>query len=154
MSNALVASNLSLPASAQQAEFVTMRIGGQLFGISVLMVQDVMNPRKITPIPLARPEIAGALNLRGRIVTTLDMRARLALPPKGDKASMCVVVEHKNDLYSLLVDQVGEVLSLPMSGFEPNPANLTPQWQSVSAGVYRLQGELLVVLDVAAILTM
>jgi purine-binding chemotaxis protein CheW len=133
-------------------EFASVIVGGQLFGIPVLQVQDVLGPQRLTRIPLAPKEIAGSLNLRGRIVTAVDLRTRLGLPPAEDpKSSMSVVVDHGGELYSFVVDQVGEVLSLS-EGFEPSPPTLDPLWRDVSAGIYRLDGTLLVVLDVARLL--
>lgn len=138
----------------ENRDFVTMTIHGQLFGIPVLTVQDVLGPQKITRIPLASPEVAGALNLRGRIVTAIDVRKRLGLPNAEDGAkSMSVVVDHGGELYSLIIDSVGEVLSLPADSFERNPATLDPAWREVSGGVYRLKNQLLVVLDVARLLS-
>jgi len=140
--------------NGENRDFVTMTIHGQLFGIPVLTVQDVLGPQKITRIPLASPEVAGALNLRGRIVTAIDVRKRLGLPAAEEGAkSMSVVVDHGGELYSLIIDSVGEVLSLPADSFERNPATLDPAWREVSGGVYRLQGKLLVVLDVARLLS-
>ena len=137
----------------ENRDFVTMTIHGQLFGIPVLTVQDVLGPQKITRIPLASPEVAGALNLRGRIVTAIDVRKRLGLPPaEQDAKSMSVVVDYRGELYSLIIDSVGEVLSLPSDTFERNPATLDPAWREVSAGVFRLKGQLLIVLDVARLL--
>jgi len=133
-------------------DFVTLHVGGQLFGIPVLQVQDVLNPQRITRIPLASGEIAGALNLRGRIVTAIDVRTRLGLS-KSDKSSMSIVVEHKNELYSLLVDEVGDVMSLSHSEYEANPPTLDLRWREVSNGVYRLNGTLMLVLDVAQLLS-
>ncbi len=135
--------------NADTEQFVTLTIEGQLFGVPVLSVQDVLAPQKITPIPLASEEVAGALNLRGRIVTAIDVRRRLNLPPRGkDDTCMYVVVEHGTELYSLMIDSVGEVLSLPVDRFEPPPATLDERWRGVSGGVYRLDEDLLVVLDV------
>jgi len=135
-------------------DFVTMFIEGQLFGIPVLVVQDVLGPQKITRIPLAPPEVAGSLNLRGRIVTAIDVRMRLRLPQKkADMGEgMSVVVDMKGELYSLRVDQVGEVLSLPAAKFERNPPTLDPLWREFSTGIYRLDEKLLVVLDVPRLL--
>lgn len=131
-------------------QFVTLTIEGQLFGVPVLSVQDVLAPQKITPIPLAAEGVAGALNLRGRIVTAIDVRRRLNLPPRGkDDECMYVVVELGNELYSLMIDSVGEVLSLPADRYEKTPATLDDRWREVCAGVYRLEEELLVVLDVS-----
>jgi purine-binding chemotaxis protein CheW len=135
-------------------DFVTMFIEGQLFGIPVLVVQDVLGPQKITRIPLAPPEVAGSLNLRGRIVTAIDVRMRLRLPQKKAEMGegMSVVVDMKGELYSLRVDQVGEVLSLPAAKFERNPPTLDPLWREFSTGIYRLDEKLLVVLDVPRLL--
>ncbi|MBL8697226.1 MAG: chemotaxis protein CheW [Alphaproteobacteria bacterium] len=134
-------------------DFVTMMVADQLFGIPVLSVQDVLGPQRITRIPLAPGEVAGALNLRGRIVTAIDVRRRLGLPAReAGKSGMSIVVDQVGELYSLIVDTVGEVLSLPADAFERNPATLDPQWREVSAGIYRLEGKLMVVLDVARLL--
>jgi purine-binding chemotaxis protein CheW len=134
-------------------EFVTMTIADQLFGIPVLTVHDVLGPQKITRIPLAPREVAGALNLRGRIVTAIDVRLRLGLEPRPeDEAGMSVVVEHKGEPYSLMIDSVGEVLSLPAERFERNPPTLDPRWREVSSGVYRLDDQLLIVLEVDRLL--
>jgi purine-binding chemotaxis protein CheW len=136
-------------------DYVTMTIADQVFGIPVLKVQDVLGPQRITRIPLSAPEVAGALNLRGRIVTAIDVRRRLALPARAaDNQGMSVVVDHKGELYSLIVDSVGEVMSLPADAYERNPSTLDPRWREVSAGIYRLQGKLLVVLEVAHLLEM
>lgn len=139
--------------SAEHVDFVTVTIDNQLFGIPVLQVQDVLGTQRITRIPLAPPEVAGSLNLRGRIVTAVDVRKRLGLEPqpKTDR-DMSIVVDHDGELYSLMVDSVGEVLSVPTATYERNPATLDPIWKSVSTGIYRLQGQLLVVLDVNRLL--
>ncbi len=134
-------------------QFVTLTIGGQLFGVPVLAVQDVLAPQKITPVPLASAEVAGALNLRGRIVTAIDVRRRLDLPPRGkDEQCMYVVVEQGSELYSLMIDSVGEVLSLPVNQFEAPPPTLDERWREVAAGICRLDSNLLVVLDVESLL--
>lgn len=134
-------------------EYMTMEIDGQLFGLPINNVQDVFNPENMTKVPLANREIAGVLNLRGRIVTAIDMRKRLDLPDREPGQSfMSVGIESKNESYGLLIDAVGEVLRLKVSEMEPNPANLEQHWAQVSSGVYRLEGQLLVVLDVDRVL--
>jgi purine-binding chemotaxis protein CheW len=116
-------------------------------------VQDVLGHMKTTRVPLAPPEIAGSLNLRGRIVTAIDVRLRLGLPSRDDgKTSMAIVVEHDHELYSLLVDQVGEVLGLNPDGFERNPPTLDARFRDYSDGIYRLDKQLLVVLSVERLL--
>jgi purine-binding chemotaxis protein CheW len=135
-------------------EFITMSVSNQLFGISVHAVRDVLAAQKITNIPLAPPEIAGSLNLRGRIVTAIDIRKRLNIPlHNNQKDSMSIVVEHGEELYSLLVDSVGEVLRIAPSDLAHNPENLAPGWQEVSMGVFPLKETLLVILDVNKLLT-
>lgn len=135
------------------AEFVTMIIGDQWFGIPVHSVQDVLGSQEIARVPLAPPDVAGSLNLRGRIVTAIDPRVRLGLPARDmEKSVMSIVVEHGGELYSLLIDQVGEVLNLPADRFERNPASLDARWRDISAGVYRLDDRLLVVMDVDRLL--
>jgi purine-binding chemotaxis protein CheW len=155
-------SNAKLPAKRTKGEevtsggsqdYVTMTIADQLFGIPVLQVQDVLGHQKITRIPLAPPEVAGSLNLRGRIVTAIDVRLRLNLSARPkDKPGMSIVVDLRGELYSLMVDSVGEVLSLSNEDFERNPATLDPRWREVSTGIYRLNGQLMVVLDVPRLL--
>jgi purine-binding chemotaxis protein CheW len=136
-----------------QRDFVSVTIAGQLFGIPVLQVQDVLGTQQITRIPLAPPEVAGSLNLRGRIVTAIDIRIRLRLPRReAGEVPMSVVVDQGGELYSLLVDSVGEVLSLSSKIYERNPATLDPAWRDVSAGIFRLDGTLLIVLDVGRLL--
>lgn len=139
--------------STDSRDYVTVTIADQLFGIPVLSVQDVLGPQKITHIPKAPPEVAGALNLRGRIVTSIDVRCRLNLPPlpEGERG-MSVVVEHHGEPYSLMIDSVGEVLSLPEDRFDRNPATLDARWREVAGGIYRLDDALLVVLDVDRLL--
>jgi purine-binding chemotaxis protein CheW len=110
-------------------------------------------PERVTRVPLASHEIAGVLNLRGRIVTVIDMRARLGLPRAEDgKAPMAVGVDLRGESYGLLIDQIGEVLRLPEDGKEDNPVNLDPRMAKLAGGVHRLDGQLMVVLDVDRVL--
>lgn len=139
--------------SNRTEQFVTMRVNGQLFGIGVKQVRDVLLPQPTTPVPLAAKEIAGVLNLRGCIVTAIDMRKRLHIP-KADASekNMSVVVEYEDDLYSLIVDSIGDVLDLDVSGFSANPDTLSQEWQSISLGVFTLKNELLIAVDVERLL--
>lgn len=150
----LASSNTNTPLETTSVrDFVTMIIDGQMFGIPVLQVQDVLGPQKITRVPLSPKEVAGSLNLRGRIVTAIDVRTRLALPKREDGVqSMSVVVDHNGEFYSLIVDQVGEVMSLAASDYEKTPATLDERWREISDGVYRLKDTLLIVIDVRRLL--
>lgn len=137
----------------EMQEYVTVTIAGQMFGIPVLQVHDVLGSIKLTKIPLAPAEVAGALNLRGRIVTCIDVRKRLGLPPsENDNARMSVVVEHQGEPYSLLIDSVGEVLSLKTDKLEMNPGTMDSRWRDVSSGIYRTEEKLLVILQIDRLL--
>jgi purine-binding chemotaxis protein CheW len=140
--------------SGNLIEYVTVMIAGQLFGLPIAQVHDVFLPERLTRVPLAAPEIAGVLNLRGRIVTAIDMHCRLGLGKRAqDRPAMAVGIDFRGESYGLLIDSVGEVLNLPESGREPNPVNLDPHLAHVSGGVYRLdKQQLLVVLDVDRVL--
>ena len=134
-------------------EYVTVLITDQLFGLPISRVQDVFMPERMTRVPLSTPEIAGVLNLRGRIVTVVDMRCRLGLPKRTDnRPAMAVGIEYKGESYGLLIDSVGEVLKLDETTLEPNPVNLDARLARVSAGVHRLDGQLMVILDVDRVL--
>src|SRR5246127_2886040 len=142
-----------LVADDEENVFVTLTVADQLCGVPVLGVRDILGEHKITRIPLAPSEIAGSLNLRGRIVTAVDLRRRLHLPePAPGTPRMSVVAEQGGELYALLVDQVSEVMSLKASSFERNPPTLPAAWAQFSTGIYRLDNRLLVVLDVATLL--
>ncbi|MDW3097404.1 MAG: chemotaxis protein CheW [Alphaproteobacteria bacterium] len=131
-------------------EYITVFVGEQLFGIPVTVVQDVFEVQSLTRVPLSVPEVRGVLNLRGRIVTAIDMRIRLGLPTNEEGASrMAVGIEEGGEAFGLMVDSVGEVLSLQAQDVERSPANLDPRWQQVSSGVHRLENDLMVVLDVS-----
>ena len=141
--------------SENVVEYVTVMLDTQLFGLPISRVQDVFMPDRLTRVPLSAPEIAGVLNLRGRIVTAIDMRRRLGLPPRTDaRPPMAVGIELKGESYGLLIDSVGEVMKLADVTREANPVNLDARLARVSAGVHRLDGQLLVILDVDRVLDM
>jgi purine-binding chemotaxis protein CheW len=134
-------------------EYVSAVIGGQLFGLPISRVQDVFVPPRLTPVPLAPPEIAGLANVRGRILTLIDTWRRLQLERKNpDASALAVGIEHHGESYALLIDQIGEVLKLPAAGCEDNPINLDCRLAQVSAGVHRLDARLMVVLDLDRVL--
>lgn len=237
-----VAGDVDAARSKDLEDFVTFFINNQMFGIPVLKVQDILTPDRIAPIPLTPPEIRGYINLRGRIVTVVDVRVRLGLekrlpdktaagaakgthrregvsqpaadgsgtadenahpaqeespdeasrpaaqgngaaedangsadagerpaddenrpaggasPPVDEDTNtagaqdMCVTVEHENELYTLLVDRVGDVIGLSDDSFEDNPSTLDVVWREFALGVYRLESALMVVLDVGHLL--
>jgi purine-binding chemotaxis protein CheW len=139
--------------TAPEIEFVTVLIADQLFGLPISRVHDVFMVDRLTRVPLAPPEIAGILNLRGRVVTTIDMRRRLDLPSREEgPGNMAVGIEHRGESYGLLIDSVGEVLKIPTASRDPNPVNLDPRWSRVAEGVVQLDDRLMVVLDVERVL--
>ena len=138
----------------QHIEYVTARIDGQLFGLPISRVRDVFVPERITRVPLADNEIAGILNLRGRIVTVISIHQLLGLVAFGRDTtiSMAIGVEYQGESYGLSVDSVGEVLKLPAAELERNPINLVPRMARIASGVHRLETEIMVVLDINRVL--
>ena len=156
MSNALATTSgqdLDAMASDDLENFVTFTIKDQMFGIPVLQVQDILTPDTIASVPLAPPEVKGSINLRGRIVTVIDVRVRLGLEKREDATeSMGVTIEHNHELYTLLVDKVCDVIGLSNDLYESNPGTLDSLWREFASGVFRLEGKLMVVLDVERLL--
>jgi purine-binding chemotaxis protein CheW len=134
-------------------DYVTAVVGGEFIGLPILRVQDVFVPEGVTRVPLAPPEIAGVINLRGRIVTLIDLRCRLGMPPRpGAVPRMAIGVESGGESFGLVIDSIGEVLHLPESERESNPLHLDLQLASVSTGIHRLDGRLLMVIDIDRVL--
>jgi purine-binding chemotaxis protein CheW len=135
------------------SEYVTAVVGGELIGLPILRVQDVFVPEGVTRVPLAPAEIGGVINLRGRIVTLIDLRCRFGMPPRAAGASvMAIGVESGGESYGLMIDSIGEVLRLSEAECEPNPINLDPGLARISSGIHRLDGRLLMVIDVERVL--
>ncbi len=135
------------------AEFVTVTVGGQLFGLPIGDVQDVFIPGRLTAVPTAPAEFAGVLNLRGRIVTAIDMRIRLGMEKRdGREEPMAIGIDSDGESYGLLVDAIGEVLKLDPVERQPVPVNLDARLSRVASGIYRVEGHLLVILDVQRLL--
>jgi purine-binding chemotaxis protein CheW len=129
-------------------DYVTFTTASQLFGLPIEDVQDVFTMTNITRVPLAGPEIAGVLNLRGRIVTVINLANLLCLEaPKHSGKEMVIGVERGSESFGILVDRVGEVLSLSDADRQPTPLNLDRTLDGVAAGVFRLDDRILVALD-------
>jgi len=124
------------------ADYITFTTAGQLFGLPIEQVQDVFALSNVTRVPLAGREIAGVLNLRGRI----DLASRLGLDGSGD-AHMVIGIERGSESFGVLVDRVGEVLGLPDRDREPTPANLDLTMDAMATGVFRLDDKIMVALD-------
>jgi purine-binding chemotaxis protein CheW len=136
-------------------KYVIMQVSNQLFGIAVESVGDILSPRKITPVPLATKEVMGLLNLRGRIVTAINLRKKLEISNEDQNLNgeyRSVVAEYNGNLYSLVVDKVSEVMNISDKNIAHNPENLSSIWKSVSRGVFSMKKELIVILDVEKLL--
>lgn len=130
-------------------EYVTMNIGDQKFGLDVTKIRDILANQKITPIPLSPTMVAGSLNLRGRIITAVNLNVVLDVESKPlTTAPMNVVIETNNSMYSLIVDSVGDVLDISQSKILTSQENLSEKWRNVATGIFPLQDELLVILDI------
>ena len=141
-------------ATSQQAEqYVSFWVDKQLLGVPVSAVQEVLNTQDISRTPRSKPEIAGLLNLRGQIVTAVDLRMSLGLPPlEEEKSSMNVVLRFRGESFSLLVDEVGDVFDVSIESILPVPRTLDAHWLKVTTGVVRQEGRLFIILDVASVL--
>jgi purine-binding chemotaxis protein CheW len=141
------------PEAGERESYVTAMIADQLFGIPIDRVHDVFNVGGITPVPLAPADIVGLMNLRGRVVTAIDLRHRLGLPAlPAEAGAMAIGIEASGDSFGLLVERIGEIVTVDRDAFEENPIHLDPSWAELSRGVHRLEETLLVVLDVDAML--
>ncbi len=127
-------------------KLVTLTVGGQTIGVPIDKVRDVFFATAITSVPLAPAMIAGLVNLRGKVVTVLSMRAIMGFPPKSG-SEMTVGIEWRGEAFGLLVDEVGEVIDVPDAALERNPPNMDPRWSGISAGIRRLDDRLLIQLD-------
>jgi purine-binding chemotaxis protein CheW len=133
--------------------FVTFRLGPQWLGVPVILIQEVLSGEEIQPVPLSPHEVRGFLNLRGQIVTAVDLRAVLGIDPREEGSDfMNVVVRDGDELFSLLVDEVGDVVEVGDEAVEPVPKTLDAVWARCCSGVVRLDESLLVVLDVDLVL--
>jgi len=134
--------------TSQLIQLVTLRISGQLFAINLELVEDVFKPERFTPIPSVRPEIAGILNLRGRIIVAINTDQLLGLPPVDAPivGRQMVNIKYLNESYGLLADSVGDVVAFNMADIKPNPINLDGNLAIYSQGILRLEGELMTVL--------
>ena len=140
-------------ASTEQMEYVTFRLADQWLGIPVMMVQEVLIAMRIARVPMAPEAIAGFLNLRGQIVTAVDLRTTLRLPSRAaDAEVMNVVVRHESELFAFMVDEVGDVVSVPNDMVQPTPATLDLRWRTACTGIVRRDSGLLLVMSVHEVL--
>lgn len=139
------------PATALQ--YSTFWVGNLFFGIEVLRVQEVIRYLEMTSVPMAPDVIQGLINLRGQIVTAVDMRRRLGLPKlSGEETPVNIVIRSDDGAVSLLVDEIGDVLEVTADSYEPAPDNIPKEQREMIDGVYKLDGRLLLVLNADRVL--
>jgi len=140
---------MSTETARKAREYATFFVDGLFFGIDVLQVQEVLRYQEMTKVPLAPDVLEGLINLRGQIVTALDMRRRLKLPPRAEgQTPMNTVVRTKEgSAVSLLVDEIGDVVEVDAEAFERAPDNVDPAARDLLEGVYKLKDRLLLILD-------
>jgi purine-binding chemotaxis protein CheW len=138
---------------ADNISYCTFWLDGLRFGIEVLEVQEVLRIQSMTPVPLAPDAIEGLINLRGQIITAIDLRERLELPPRPEgERSVNIVVRTEEGPVSMIVDQIGGVLEVDRASFEVPPETLSGAGRDLIAGVYKVDGPLLHVLEVARVI--
>jgi purine-binding chemotaxis protein CheW len=129
-------------------QYISLKIDGLSFALPVKRVQDVIYTPMMTRIPQASWHIAGLLNLRGRIVTAIDVGLMLNLRKSSSiDHNMSIILEVGNELYSFIVDSVGEVFTMSASYIEKKPSTLDDRWRQYSTGIYRIEDDLMVILD-------
>lgn len=135
------------------SQLATFHLGDELFGIDVISVQEVIRHQPLTAVPLARREVRGLINLRGQIVIALDLRRRLGMPEHPEnRPPMNVVVRTPDGPLSLLVDEIGDVIEVGDEVFERPPETVSEEARELIKGAYKLDGQLLLVLDIARVL--
>jgi len=135
-------------AAKTSGQLSTFFVADLFFGVDVLRVQEVLRFQQMTHVPKAPEVIEGLINLRGQIVTAIDLRRRLRLPPRaGDQMPTNVVIRTDDGAVSLLVDEIGDVLDVDTSTYERTPENLDLAAREIISGVYKLKDRLLLVLD-------
>ena len=129
-------------------QYATFEVDGQLFGVTVDAVQEVLSFNEYTAVPLAASAVGGLFNLRGQVIAAVDLRVQLGLPRQSlDGAVMNVILRGDDEPVSLLVDRIGEVIDLDESMFEPPPDTLVGPGRDLIVGTFKLEGRLMLALD-------
>ena len=135
------------------AQFVTLRLNGQLIGLPIAQVRDVFQINEVTPIPHAEASVHGLVNLRGRIILLFSLAGLLGLPAgKPGKTRMAVGVDWRGETYGIQIDDIGDVIELPLSQSENFPTHLGQSWTRHASRIHKLEAELMVELDITALL--
>ena len=139
---------------AESQQYSTFMVDGFFFGVEVQRVQEVIKFQNMTPVPLASRIVRGLINLRGQIVTAIDLRRRLDLKEREEgEEPMNVVIRTDEGAVSLLVDEIGDVLELTEDTLEPPPPTIHGVARELVTGVHKLEGQLLLILDIDKVIT-
>jgi purine-binding chemotaxis protein CheW len=151
---AQTAGGAAAEAAKREEQLVTMLVGGHLFGLPIHCVQDVFVVSGVTAVPRANRSVHGLINLRGRIVTLLSLAAILGLEDQagGAERTMAVGVDWRNEAYGLMVDRIGDVLTVDPAARDSNPANIERRWHRLAAGIHKMDDGLLIELDADVLL--
>lgn len=130
----------------------TVFVGAEVFGLSVRQTQTIFRIASLTPVPLGPPEIAGLVNLRGKIVTAVSLRQRLGLPCEASfKNALAISLDHRGESFALIVDRVGDVLTLDPEMQIATPPHIDPRRARLTSGIYQTGQMLIPVLSIAAL---
>jgi purine-binding chemotaxis protein CheW len=140
-----------IPTTGKESYF-TVFAGGETFGLSVQQAQTIFRIGTVAPVPAGPPDIVGLVNLRGKIVTAVSLRRRLGIEiEKQFQNSLAIGIEHKAEYFALIVDDVGDVLSLDASMRVPKPPHFDPVRSRLMTGLYKVGNLLIPALNVAAL---
>jgi len=150
----MAATTIKEARSEDLIQLVSFNLGSEEFGIDILKVQEINRMVEITKVPQAPHYVEGVINLRGKVIPVIDLRTKFGLKTKDrDKNSRIVVCDVKGEIVGMVVDSVSEVLRIPSSTVEPPPAIATGVDQHYISGVVKLEGRLLLFLDISRIAT-
>jgi purine-binding chemotaxis protein CheW len=150
----MLSENAMLDQSAvEMVQIVTMKVNGQLVGLPILSVQDVFSVQRVTAVPRAPASVVGLVNLRGRVVTLLSLRSLLGFPPVAvSDGMMAVGIESQGEIFGLVIDEIGEVISVNPELKDQRLSALDRSWAFASAGLHKLENGLLMELDLKKLL--
>jgi purine-binding chemotaxis protein CheW len=146
MSTATIPLHRKEKAAAILVEMCTVRLGPTIFGVPITHILEIVGAAHPQPVPLAPVFVGGLVHYRGDVLTTVSLRQLLGLPPKEGRQDL-LVLESSGGIFGLLVDSVGEVLTVSSADHEPNPSILNERRRALFAGAYKLKDSLLVMLD-------
>lgn len=146
MSTAGMGLNRKEKSAATLAEMCSVRLGETLFGVPITHILEIVGSSHPQPVPLAPSFVGGLVHYRGDVLTTVSLRQLLGLPPKEGSQDI-LVLESSGGCFGLLVDSVGEVLTVSSAAYEPNPSTLDERRRYLFVGAYKLEKSLLVMLD-------